>query len=238
MKKFILYGFFICMLLLFNGCDGSNTSSGTTDTKSFTGLVKENKKADNILQSETQTEGNSEPGSPAEKVYVIPSNIVKPESTVVFENVEYKLSKIEITKKIGDWDRSLFNPLWEETDEKGNITNDNSYGFVHVTINNKNNSNKEICIGSTLDFSAINDDGSANGVACEPVYLNPSQNKDDPHRAMMYMLEPNKTYEIEIAFLLEDSMVNKNLYFMIGSMGYEGYLDPDSKFIPAGVDEQ
>lgn len=233
MRKLIVICSLLCMILAINGCSKSNTVAEITETSNSTGFIQKNKMTDKKLKQDMETDPVSE--QEVKKAYVIQSNIVEPESTVVLEKVEYQVGKIEITKQIGDRDKNEFRHLWEETDKEGNITNDSSYAFVHVTIKNVSNSNKEIYIGETLTFSIIEEDGAVMGIPCEPVYINPLQNKNDHHKTRLYTLEPEKTYEIDIAFLIEDSMINNNLYFQIGASGVEGVLDPNSRFIHVGA---
>ena len=138
-------------------------------------------------------------------------------------DIYFKMNEITISKLKGDFDIC---DDWEETkDINGNITNNYSYVICNVTVENKGKYKYFTSLNNM--FLGINKDHSAELRAY-------NSNKEITNRKHYCYInyEPNKEYNFNLAYIVEDSCLEKNIENLFLDVLSMGYTAMDNKDIP------
>ena len=131
-----------------------------------------------------------------------------------YHDVYFKVNDISISKSKGDFDNC---DDWEETkDINGNITNDFSYVTCNVTVENR---------GKHTYLTSLNNMflGIGKNHSAELRAYNPNKEIANQKHYFYINYEPNKEYNFNLAYIVEDSCLEKNtenLFLHVVIMGY------------------
>jgi len=226
----------LVLIFVLSGCSNS-TSTPHTNTKEsdmdrsdiMDSLIVDNKES-NLSESDEETLVNEEHLTTYadEHHYISLDNLYTLGETVNYEDAEYIVTSITITKDIGEVAKEDINYFSdEEIDEKGNLINNYSYIFVDLTVKNVSGVQKEVLLNNTFARIEGKEAFEAGG---EARYMNPRQEKTRMADYFKYILDKKEKIQVTVLYIMPDESIIEDMYYVIGSSG--SFLDNiDNKFI-------
>ena len=216
----------VALVFILAGCSNGNVASdpNANDTNISIGAIKENKNTDAIT---TETFETFFEERPEESMYVKSLNIVDMDQEVVYDDIKYKISNIDITKEIGD--RSVEDILFfdEKVDETGNLLDTWSYVWMNVEVTNESKSKVDLSV-NTNTFVLIKEDYEILETQTEARYIDPVGDLGVMQKFHL-VLEPQENRKVELGYIVKDEYLGDELYYCVGQLG-DSTENPNNRF--------
>lgn len=151
---------------------------------------------------------------------------------IEYENVKYKIKNVEISKNIGNHEKSQINFWNEQIDEQGNLLGNEQYIWITFKVKNSGNEKQEILLNNLI--ANIDSENIVNETAAEARYIYPEQSGISVEQRFHCILEPDEEKEVEIGYIIEEKSVQDAIYYCLGSGGGAALDNPSNIFIYLG----
>ena len=148
------------------------------------------------------------------------------------ENVKYKIKNVEISKNIGNHEKSRINFWNEQIDEQGNLLGNEQYIWITFKVKNSGNEKQEILLNNLI--ANIDSENTVTETAAEARYIYPEQSGMSVEHRFHCILEPDEEKEVEIGYIIEEKDVQDAIYYCLGSGGGSSLDNPSNIFIYLG----
>lgn len=207
---------------------GCGKSSGGSDiTAKSNGIVKYSEEADI-----PQTDAGEKPETYKDEVKTVFEANKKDMDTEVNDgDVNYKIEKVEITKKIGDHKKEAINFWNEQTNDNGDLTGDEQYIWITIKAKNCGDDDQNILLNNLI--VSINSENVVQETAAEARYIMPEQNDMGVEKRFHCLLAAGEEKEFEIGYIIEEENAPDALYYCLGDGG-STLDDPNNTFVYLG----
>lgn len=151
---------------------------------------------------------------------------------IEYENVKYKIKNVEISKDIGNHEKSQINFWNEQIDEQGNLLGNEQYIWITFKVKNSGNEKQEILLNNLI--ANIDSENIVTETAAEARYIYPEQSGISVEQRFHCILEPDEEKEVEIGYIIEEKSAQDAIYYCLGPGGGAALDNPSNIFIYLG----
>lgn len=151
---------------------------------------------------------------------------------IEYENVKYKIENVEISKNIGDHEKSQINFWKEQIDEQGNLLGNQQYIWITFQVKNSEKEKQEILLNNLI--VNIDPDNIVTETAAEARYIYPEQRGMSAEKRFHYILEPDEEKEVEIGYIVDEKNAQDKIYYCLGAGGGSSLDNPGNSFLYLG----
>lgn len=164
--------------------------------------------------------------------YTVEENLVLMDEVVEMDGFTYQIIDFEVTKEFGDRNRETFvDYLDDVTDADNNLTGDQSYVFVTLSI--QNNTDKEVeAMRAPGVVVGIDSDWEVIPLSADPVYIEELWTGGEEAMGYFYKFQPGESVTCESGYLVNDAdlkVPGRTLTYEIKNT--DDYADLENKFI-------
>lgn len=151
---------------------------------------------------------------------------------IEYENVKYKIENVEISKNIGNHEKSQIDFWNEQIDEQGNLLGNEQYIWITFKVKNSGNEKQEILLNNLI--ANIDSENIVTETAAQARYIYPEQSGMSVEQSFHCILEPDEEKEVEIGYIIEEKNVQDAIYYCLGPGGGSSLDNPGNIFIYLG----
>ncbi len=151
------------------------------------------------------------------------------DNTVTAEGLTFTFHEVEVTKKIGAHQKSKMLIWNESTDEAGNLTSDDTYVFIRITIKNESDSVREELVNGVKLRPLVDGEFTLGGI--EMRYF--EQGLDpDAREFFYYTFQPHEEATFDLGYIVEDEALEQYEFCFVINMRGVNPPDETCKIIP------
>ena len=147
-------------------------------------------------------------------------NLKTAKEAVEVDQISYKIDDITFTQKLGDHKKEDVNYLTDAVDADGNLTGDEWFVWMDLTVENVSDVEQTAVVNSNL-FYGISEDMVIVETDAEAVYINPKEEDRAMNETFYCQLQPEEERKLNLGYIMDGESIIGTLYYGIGSSGSE-----------------